>query len=236
MPIALHLLPLPAGDVLRIHLVSFESAGFDVSAFDAAGIACPPEVARSVVKRQAEFFFGRLAARAALCDCGQPLVDVPVGPAREPVWPPGIIGSISHVNGLAAAVVGQRTRRIGLGIDLERTAVAESQAALRKLAVDVDELKDLQALDVALTLNERVTLVFSAKESLYKALRGAVGRFFGFEAVRVEAIDERRGVVSMVLTGDLRPAFARGRRCEAAFARLDAETFVTAFEARDDVA
>jgi enterobactin synthetase component D len=232
MRIALHSMPQPDGGLLRIHLAEFVAREFDSSAFGAAGIARPSDIGRSVRKRQAEFFFGRLAARAALRDAGAGDVDVPIGPAREPVWPADMVGSISHVDGLAAAVVSRRTRCRGLGIDIERTALAESQAAVQKLAVDAQELAHLRGLDATLTLEERVTLVFSAKESLYKALSGIVGHYFGFEAARVSVIDERRAVVRLVLSCDLHPGFARGHCCDVGFARLDGETFLTAFEAR----
>jgi enterobactin synthetase component D len=224
-------MPQPSGGVLRIHLAEFVAREFDPSAFGAAGLACPSDIGRSVRKRQAEFFFGRLAARAALRDAGSSDVDVPIGAAREPVWPADLVGSISHVDGLAAAVVGRRTHCRGLGIDIERTALADSQAAVQKLAVDADELACLRALDAAMTLEERVTLVFSAKESLYKALSGIVGHYFGFEAARVSALDERLAIVRLILSRDLHPEFSRGHRCDIAFARLDDDTFLTAFQA-----
>lgn len=226
-----HPLTLPGGDTLRLHLVQFAAAQFDPSSFAMAGIACPPAIARSVPKRQAEFFYGRLAAHAALRDFGTPAQEIPVGAGREPVWPVDVVGSISHTAGLAGAVAGARARHRGLGIDLERTARGQSQAALRQTVIDADELSYLRAASGTLTLDELVTLVFSAKESLYKAAYGTVRSFFGYEAARVAEVDEPRGIVTLVLAEDLHPEFARGRVCAIAFERLDRETFVTAFEA-----
>lgn len=231
MSLSIYPIHLPGGDILRLHLAPFVWATFDPVCFSTAGIVCPESVARSVRKRQAEFFHGRLAARAALRNFGASTLDVPVGGSREPVWPAEVVGSISHLDDLAGAVVGPRRRHVGLGIDLERTALGSAQSALRQIAVDGDELTCLQAGTRALTLDERVTLAFSAKESLYKAIYSIVGRFFGFEAARVEAVDEARGVVILAIAEDLHPLFARGRHCELAYACLDARTFVTAFEA-----
>lgn len=222
---------LPSGDALCLHLAPFVLAEFNHNWFDSYGIACPDEIARSVLKRQAEFFHGRLAARIALHAIQLPATDVPIGLAREPIWPIPLVGSISHVDGLAGAVVGERTRHLGLGVDLERTALGDTQSALRQTAVSEDELCCLQATTGTLSLDELVTLVFSAKESLYKAAYGVVGRFFGFEAAAVVAVDEVRGVITLEVIEYLHRAFEIGRRCEVAFARLDAETFVTAFEA-----
>ncbi|WP_244171285.1 hypothetical protein [Xanthomonas populi] len=71
-------------------------------------------MARSVRKRQAEYFFGRLAARQALQH--QALVVtgtypyIATGSSREPIWPAQVIGSISHTNQLAAAAAASSGR------------------------------------------------------------------------------------------------------------------------------
>jgi enterobactin synthetase component D len=221
-------LPLADGDVLRIHLVPFLGRGFDPSAFAATGIERPHSIARSVIKRQAEFFFGRLAARKALQDFGAPTTEVLVGSDREPIWPCGTVGSISHIDGLAGAVVGPKARYCGLGIDLERVAHGQAQVALRESVVDSEELSRLGAIGGILTLDQLVTLVFSAKESLYKTAYGTVGHFFGFEAARVQTVDEDQCIVVLTLTDHLHPNFPRGRDCVISFARLDSETFLTA--------
>jgi 4'-phosphopantetheinyl transferase EntD len=222
---------LAGGETLLLHLVPFVEERFDAADFAAAGIACPDAISRSVRKRQAEFFHGRVAARAALSEFGIPALDVAVGSASEPIWPVQVVGSISHVNGLAGAMVGPRDRHVGLGIDLERTASGASQMALRDTVVNARELALLRTAIAALTLDELVTLVFSAKETLYKATYGIVGRFFGFEAARVEKVETARGVVTLAIAEDLHPEFQRGRHCEITFARLNEETFVTAFAA-----
>ena len=227
-----HPLALPAGNQLSLHLASFDANDFDASAFEVEGIEFPSEIARSVPKRQAEFFYGRLAARAALRAHGSVERLVPIGDSREPIWPAGFVGSISHTVGLAGAVVGSEDVHVGLGIDIERTVCGESQLALRKIALDADELERLSGLEGLLSLDELVTLVFSAKESLYKAAYGTVGRFFDFDAARVFGIDASRGVIELSIAEDLHPAFARGRVCHVTFVRLDDATFVTAFEAR----
>jgi enterobactin synthetase component D len=229
-PIARHLMTLPGGNMLRLHLASFVAAKFDLSLFAEARMELPVAIGRSVRKRQAEFFFGRLAARSALRDLGIEVGNIPVGTSREPVWPPGTVGSISHVDGLAGAVASASAHHGGLGIDLERTAHGQSQSALRDSAIDRWELARLSTVVGALSLDELVTLVFSAKESLYKAAYCTVGRFFGFEAARVEAVDVLRGIIVLVLTEELHPDFPRGRRCNIAFLRLDPETFLTVFD------
>ncbi|MCS4511910.1 4'-phosphopantetheinyl transferase family protein [Xylophilus ampelinus] len=228
-------LKLPSGGLLQVFLASFDSSRFEQSAFAAAGIPCPASVARSVRKRQAEFFFGRLVARAALCDCGAPIVDVPIGNAGEPVWPEHFVGSISHTNAVAVAVVGEQAYHVGLGIDIERVVSPESEIALRAIAINPDELDFLRSVDGPLELRELVTLVFSAKESLYKGAFSTVQRFFDFHAARVSAIDVACGVVTLTLEEDLNVLFPRKRRCEIGYVQIDPMTILTVFEAREKV-
>jgi len=223
----------PGGTALRPHLARFSVDGFDLGAFARAGVGLPPQIEASVRRRQAEFFFGRLAARAALLDQGASVLEVPVGSTREPVWPAGIVGSITHVEGLAGAVVGAKNRHVGLGLDIERVARGQAQAALRSVALDVREMERLRALDVPLSLDERVTLSFSAKESICKALSGMVQGLLDFDVARVETIDASTGVIVLSLDPRARAQTARGSRCLVAYRRLDTETFLTAFQAAD---
>lgn len=234
-PLRVRRLTLPGGDTLRLVLVPFAPAQFDPQAYAASGIACPPSVARSVRRRQAEFFFGRLAARAALREHGvaESEAGVPIGAAREPVWPAHLVGSISHNDRIAAAIVGPRDRHVGLGLDVEGIASAAAEEALRAVAIDAGELACLtEAAGQEMSLTELVTLAFSAKESLYKGAFGTVGRFFDFRAARVSAVDAARATISLTIEEYLHADFPRGRRCEVGYEWLDPSTLLTVFEAR----
>lgn len=57
---------------------------------------------------------------------------------------------------------------------------------------------------------EFTTLVFSAKESVFKCLYPTVGRVFGFEHSRVEIVDAQRGILQATLTADLSQNFRHG--------------------------
>lgn len=173
---------------LAVHLIEFNAATFDAGAFASAAIALPLEIARSVRKRQAEYFHGRLAARFALAAAGLPVADVGKGASREPLWPAGALGSITHNSRRAGAVALPAAAWHGVGIDLESPASRELQDSLAALAVDAAELALLAAHEHLLPREALLPLVFSAKESFYKAAYGAVGRFFDFSAVRVRAV------------------------------------------------
>lgn len=180
---------------LRVYLVAFAENPL-LGECDArrAELPWPDSIERSVTRRRAEFLFGRFAARFALGDVSPTLTNatVDVGPQREPLWPTGAIGSVTHVARLAAAAAVPRSVWRVVGIDLERPAVGRSQRALRVHALDGAELDLLQAATPfpnEVDLDARVTQVFSAKECLYKAAFPIVGRFFSFPAARLRAYE-----------------------------------------------
>src|SRR5947208_1552294 len=72
-----------------------------------------------VPARRREFRAGRLYARQALRGLGIPETAIPIGPDRAPIWPKGVVGSISHSRNLCAAVVGLSADYLGIGIDIE---------------------------------------------------------------------------------------------------------------------
>jgi enterobactin synthetase component D len=210
-------------------LLTVDVSAFEISCFNREGIARPTTIARSVLKRQAEFFYGRVAARLALAQFGVDGADVAIGESREPVWPAGYVGSITHCQGFAAAAVAQRRSVCGIGIDIERVAGPDELVALRDLVVHDDELAPLELAASRISTEILVTVVFSAKESLYKAAFASVGRFFDFGVARVVAPLDSRGRLTLVLTEELSADFPRGRRCEVAFELLRPSVVFTSF-------
>ncbi len=127
-------------------------------------------VARAIPRRRQEFATARLCARRALEELGAGDCAVPSGPDGEPVWPSGVVGSITHCEGYRAAAVGWADGAPALGIDAEPNATLPT-VVLRKVA-DASELRALEALsDADGVCWDR--LLWSAKESLLKACWGA---------------------------------------------------------------
>lgn len=213
-----HVLRGTDGLALPVHLLEFDIERFAPSAFDASGIDCPPSVARSVHKRQAEFFFGRLAARQALSALAIAPVAIPIGPSREPQWPRDVIGSISHSQCLAAATAELRGHRRGIGIDIEHVVTAEAREALLATIVNADEIAYLHKLATdTWPMEMLLTIVFSAKESLFKGLFATVGHYFDFSAARIVALDPEHGRVRFALTETLCAEFSHGQHCDIGF-------------------
>ena len=214
-----------------LHLLEFDPARFEPRAFAAAAMPCPERVERSVHKRQAEFFFGRLAARSALNDLGaSSAVEIGIGPSREPVWPDGIVGSITHSGRYAAALAMPTHPFRGVGIDIETVIGPRTRNALLACVVNGDEATLLQKqARTDWPADALLTAVFSAKESLFKAAFGVVGRYFDFSAARCDGWDESSGRLRLVIAEDLCPQFPIGRVCELGVRRIDHDSVLTFF-------
>ncbi len=138
----------------------------------------PPNVAVAALEieeasRRAEFAAGRECARVALARLGQEAGDIGMEADGAPAWPAGIVGSLSHSQGLAAATVARSEDLAGLGLDLVRArplprgseelfCTAPEARWLRQVP---DPERDLMTL-----------ILFSAKESVQKGARYLLGR------------------------------------------------------------
>ena len=193
----------------------FDPALLNASDFQRSAVPPPPSIQRSVAKRQAEFLAGRLCARAALqrldnLDC------IPaIGEDRAPVWPGHISGSITHSTGHAAAIVGHKAQWRGLGMDLENLLALERAERLAGEILTADELQRMgaQPRDWHALL---VTLTFSVKESLFKALYPIVQKRFYFEHAEVLAWSQA-GHVRLRLLTDLSSEWCYGKELEGQF-------------------
>jgi 4'-phosphopantetheinyl transferase EntD len=135
----------------------------------------------AVPKRRAEFTMGRHCAREALGLLGVPLQPILVGPTREPLWPAGTVGSITHCIGFCAAAVARRSEVASIGIDAEPNEALPTNV-LSSVASE-DECRALGALPLSSVHWDRV--LFSAKESIYKAWFPLAARWLGFKDVRL---------------------------------------------------
>jgi 4'-phosphopantetheinyl transferase EntD len=164
---------------------------------DPEGVELFPEelelLAKSVEKRRKEFTTGRFCARAALAQLGFPPVPVLPGPKREPVWPDGVVGSITHCTGYRAAAVARTTDFRSIGIDAEPNAPTP-KGVVEAIAVP-GELTRLDGLRAASDKVSWDRLLFSAKESVYKAWFPLTRLWLGFEDADV-TIDPDAGTFS----------------------------------------
>jgi 4'-phosphopantetheinyl transferase EntD len=140
-------------------------------------------IADAVPGRRREFVTARRCAREALGRLGFPPAPIRPGPRRAPRWPDGVVGSITHCTGYRAAAVARRAEVAGIGID------AEPHGPLPDGVLDAvtvgDEPEQLTALLREHPSTHWDRLLFSAKESVYKAWFPLTGRWLGFEDARL---------------------------------------------------
>lgn len=139
-------------------------------------------IAASVPERREDFTVGRSCARRALQTLGQPPRPILPGLHREPIWPVGFVGSITHCYGYCAAAVARVDEIATVGIDAELDEPLPA-GVLEQVAVP-RELEWVRA-----RLNEAICwdrLLFSAKESVFKAWFPLAQRWLGFEDARID--------------------------------------------------
>jgi len=148
-------------------------------------------VARACPRRRREFATGRACARRALIDLGLAPVAIPKGSKGEPIWPRGVVGSITHCRGLRAAAVARSAAVASLGIDAEPNAPLPRGVFERVAHGGERELAGTAELGRGEPVHlDR--LLFSAKESVYKAWFQLRPRWLGFEDVVVSIDPEQQ--------------------------------------------
>ena len=212
---------LPGQRRLPYVLARFCDALFAPDLFELHGIAAPEAIRASVGRRQAEFLAGRICAQKTLAAHGRAAHMVGIGRHREPLWPPGHTGSITHTRDYAAAVACQDAGLLGIGIDIETIADADACPSIAALAVSPAEMARLYAGGAQLGEARLLTLAFSVKESFFKAAFREVGEYFDFDAVEVWGLDLKQGTVRLRCTRTLGARLQVGQMCEASFEFLD---------------
>jgi 4'-phosphopantetheinyl transferase EntD len=155
---------------------------------DVPGVLLFPEeeavIARAVDKRRREFTTARACARAALDKLGLPPVPIVPGPRGAPGWPAGIVGSITHCAGYRAAAVARDHDVATIGLD------AEPHEPLPAGVLGAIASPGEQAAVAALAAARAGTcwdrMLFSAKESVYKAWFPLTRRWLGFEDAHID--------------------------------------------------
>lgn len=204
--------PLPG---VCLYSTRYDPAALSQSDFQGCGIARPDTLSNAVAKRQAEYLAGRLCARQALAKvAGQPVVPA-IGDDRAPQWPDHCVGSITHGDGWAGALVGSRDHHRGLGLDAE-TLIPDSRATKLARQILTPAERERFSAVLAATPGKLVTLTFSLKESLFKALYPIVLKRFYFE--HAELVDwSNDGSARIRLLTDLSPEWCHGREFDAQF-------------------
>jgi 4'-phosphopantetheinyl transferase EntD len=183
--------------------------------FDEAsgGVLFPEEekiIAHAVESRRRQYAAVRSCARACLARLGYARVPILPGIGGAPTWPAGVLGSMTHCAGYAAAAVGPLSRISAIGIDAEPDApLPEGVLDLVATPAERDRLAVTQLEPDSPNWDR---LLFSAKEAVYKAWFPLTGEWLDHEEVEI-LFDPQDGTFAALLSRDGLIVHGRQVRC-----------------------
>lgn len=208
-------LPRPPVDSYLIS-TQFSPELLDEHDFARCGIA----PVRGVAKRQSEHLAGRLCAREALRRLTGEAYVPTIGDDRSPQWPEGVVGSITHGKGWAAALVAPANQWRALGLDVEQ--LLPTARALRLEGEILTRAE--QARLIGMSDDERaqrISLTFSLKESLFKALYPlTLTRFYFHDAELLECGEDSARLRLLI---DLHADWPTGSELDGQFVLFDGQ-------------
>ena len=165
------------------------------------GVLFPQEeeaIRRAVDVRRREFATVRACARQAFAQLGLPPAVVANGKYGEPLWPAGVVGSMTHCEGYRACVLARRSVIATVGIDATPHAALGDQIVNAIAGPAESVWLATQRREAPEVRWER--LLFSAKETAYKAWFPLGKRRLGFEdAVVTFNVAERSFAARMLV-------------------------------------
>lgn len=150
----------------------------------------------AVEKRRREFVTARACAREALAQLGLPAQAIPSGARGAPIWPQGVVGSITHCTGYRACAIGRASELLTIGVDAE-----PDEPLPPGVLADVSLPEERRWIEAAAAAEPGTSwdrLLFSIKESVYKAWFPLAGSWLGFEDAAV-TVDRSRGTFAAAL-------------------------------------
>lgn len=132
------------------------------------------------------------------------------GQDRSPVWPENLCGSLSHNKDSVLCAIHRRSDVFsGVGVDVETLMSDDRAASLWPGIVGDEECQWLQGVDMPFC--QALTLSFSAKESLFKAIYPSVQHYFDFLDAQITVLNQAQQVFELQLQTTLTPEFPTGR-------------------------
>lgn len=176
---------------------NFENSELQIELVD---LKVLPEVMNFHPKRREEFLLGRILLKKAFKNYfNLNIADFPIDKSRMPIAPLGFVISISH--DADEVMVAISKINISIGIDLEN--IGRIKPSLESQILSKEEDVDFLIKESSLNRDEVLTLVFSAKETLFKALYPLVKEYFGFEKASLLSIDTHLRTYKIKINSDL---------------------------------
>ncbi|WP_139686064.1 4'-phosphopantetheinyl transferase family protein [Vibrio tasmaniensis] len=184
--------------------LKFSQAKYSLALYNTLDVSIPKVILKSIKERQAEFLAGRLSAKFALKNLTghkHYCFDVGVGEFRQPLWPTNIVGSISHTSDTALAIVSKKSiEKTSIGIDIENICPMNIVDEVSSHVFDMNENTLLK--NYGYSESQVFSLIFSAKESIFKSLFSHVNEYFGFEKAKLKSVDIKKYEMTFYLNED----------------------------------
>jgi enterobactin synthetase component D len=158
----------------------------------------PSDLSGAAEKRKLEFISGRYCAFMGCKELGFNLIKLERGASREPLWPSGIIGSISHTDGVALAIVGLSDKTKGIGVDIEGFIPEKKFTTIERMVLTENDKNFLEKYSKDhIKKSELYTIIFSAKEALFKLLFPECQCYFDFREADIVSINQGSGEITI---------------------------------------
>jgi 4'-phosphopantetheinyl transferase EntD len=138
-------------------------------------------------KRLKDFCTGRFCARKALAAMNHEPAEILIGADKQPIWPDGIVGSISHSAELTGAVTCLSTQISSIGLDIE--TIGKINIDMWQMIFTENEQLFLKSLSPE-QIPFYTTLLFSSKESFYKMQYPVTSTFLEFTDVEIRRLGD----------------------------------------------
>lgn len=168
-------------------------------------VAIPPDLREAIDMRKREYIAGRLCAQKGIEMVTGEQCIVERDERGLPLWPPNIVGSISHSAGLACAAIAHRASYSRLGIDLEEIVTEEHAQGLLSVCASSEEREFFGT-------PTKATVLFAAKEAFYKAFYADLGGIIEFTDVYGELLPtgDTVKITTTRILGSLAHGFSAG--------------------------
>ncbi|NUF99952.1 4'-phosphopantetheinyl transferase family protein [Acinetobacter oleivorans] len=166
----------------------------------------PLKIAQARVERKNEYLCGRVLAQAVLNHHFG--LDQPITSMHEPlpIWPSHVLGSISHSQN--KLIVALSSHAIYLGIDIEHWVTSEfaresAHLVLTSSEFDLWKNKAAEFFDFA----RYVSLIFSIKESLYKAVYPTAKQYIDFLEASIVDINFENQTLTLTFLPEIQQCY-----------------------------
>ena len=206
-------------DPIEVRVASYNKSYYEDRLYRQYGIDLPEHILRSVMSRRAEYLAGRVISKIALEQLNSTILQVGRGEHRSPIWPTGMVGSISHDNDSAICVVKRKSQVQSIGLDIEPII---SDQIIEDIKTQIVSEKEYELIELS-PINNQVgfTIIYSAKEALFKAIYPFVKKYLNFDSSIVVEILEPECHVVLLLNSNISNYFSLPKYFKVNFVNRD---------------